>query len=212
MPLALFDLDNTLLDRDAAFEGWARRFCDTWSLPEDARAALVAADDNGLRPREDLLADVRSRFGVDATLDALLAAYDVDYPAGFSLPAASRHALSRLRTAGWKVGVVTNGPAFQERKLDVTGLRDEVDAVCVSALVGSWKPDPGIFAEAAHRCGTALEGWMVGDSPSADVRGGQGVGLRTIWFHRGRSWDLDEPRPDAEAADVVAAVEIILAR
>ena len=82
--------------------------------------------------------------------------------------------------------------------------------LCVSALVGSWKPDPGIFAEAAHRCGTALEGWMVGDSPSADVRGGQGVGLRTIWFHRGRTWDLGGQEPDAQVADVPAAVRIIL--
>jgi len=143
-------------------------------------------------------------------VDDLVEAYHVDYPAQFSFPDPSRAALRRLRSSGWKVAVVTNGPKFQERKLEVTGLGDEIDAVCVSAVVGSWKPDPGIFAEAARRCGSKLEGWMVGDSAAADIRGGQGVGLRTIWFHRGRTWDLDDPLPDAQVADVPAAVRVIL--
>jgi FMN phosphatase YigB (HAD superfamily) len=108
------------------------------------------------------------------------------------------------------VGVVTNGPASQLRKLDVTGLHEEVDAVCVSGLVDSWKPDPGIFVEAARRCGVDLEGWMVGDSGPADIRGGQGVGLRTIWCTRGRSWDLGPPEPDARVTDVPTAVRVIL--
>jgi putative hydrolase of the HAD superfamily len=76
--------------------------------------------------------------------------------------------------------------------------------------VDSWKPDSGIFEEAARRCGVSLDGWMIGDSGPADIRGGQGVGLRTIWFHRGRTWDLGGPEPDAQAADVPAAVRIIL--
>ena len=210
MPVALFDLDNTLLDREAAFAGWAREFCATWGLPDGSHAELVAADDDGMRDREDMLADVRDRFGLEVPLDDLVGAYHVDYPAEFSFPDPSRAALRRLRSSGWKVAVVTNGPKYQERKLEVTELGDEVDAVCVSAVVGSWKPDPGIFTEAARRCGCELEGWMVGDSATADIRGGQGVGLRTIWFHRGRTWDLDGPGPDAVAADIPSAVGIIL--
>jgi putative hydrolase of the HAD superfamily len=210
MPLALFDLDNTLLDREAAYAAWARGFCAAHGLPDAAHVELVAADEDGLRPREDLLSGVRDRYGLTDPVDHLLEAYHRDYPAAFSFPAGSRDALRRLRSSGWKVGVVTNGPAFQERKLDVTGLGDEVDAVCISALVDSWKPDPGIFHEAARRCGVGLDGWMVGDSGPADIRGGQGVGLRTIWFHRGRTWELGGPPPDAVVADVPSAVAVIL--
>ena len=122
----------------------------------------MSADDDGMRPKEEMFADVRSTFGLTASVDDLVDRYGVDYPAAYTFPDGSRDALRRLRSAGWKVAVVTNGPRFQERKLEVTGLGDEVDAVCVSALVGSWKPDPGIFVEAARRCGTDLEGWMVG--------------------------------------------------
>ena len=210
MPVALFDLDNTLLDREAAFARWAHSFCDARGLPDDARAWLVVADDDGMRPRDELFAGVRARFAVDDPVEDLVHAYHREYPAAFEFPVDSRNALRRLRSAGWKVAVVTNGPQSQERKLEVARLGDEVDAVCVSALVDSWKPDPGIFVEAARRCGVGLEGWMVGDSGPADIRGGQGVGLRTIWFHRGRTWDLDDPGPDARAADVPTAVRIIL--
>jgi putative hydrolase of the HAD superfamily len=210
MPVVLFDLDNTLLDREAAFARWARGFCEANGLPDDAHAWLVTDDDDGLRPRGELFARLRSRFGVTDQIDDLLGAYRRDYPAAFSFPDDSRVAVRRLRSAGWKVGVVTNGPSFQMRKLEVTGLGDEVDAVCVSAELDSWKPDPGIFVEAARRCGTSLEGWMVGDSGAADIRGGQGVGLRTIWIHRARTWDLGGPEPDAQVADVSAAVRVIL--
>jgi putative hydrolase of the HAD superfamily len=210
MPVALFDLDNTLLDREAAFARWARTFCDAHQLPGDAHAWLVTADEDGWRPREEVFTGVRSRYGVDVPVEDLVHAYHRDYPDEFDFPDDSRDALRRLRSAGWKVAVVTNGPWSQERKLEVTRLGEEVDAVCVSALVDSWKPDPGIFEEAARRCGVALEGWMVGDSGSADIRGGQGVGLRTIWFHRGRTWDLGGPEPDAQVSDVPGAVSIIL--
>jgi putative hydrolase of the HAD superfamily len=210
MPVALFDLDNTLLDREAAFARWARSFCTAHRLPDDARDWLVVADDDGMRPRDELFAGVRSRFALDDPVADLVHAYHRDYPMTFEFPDDSRNALRRLRAAGWKVAVVTNGPKSQERKLEVARLRDEVDAVCVSALVDSWKPDSGIFEEAARRCGVSLDGWMIGDSGPADIRGGQGVGLRTIWFHRGRTWDLGGPEPDAQAADVPAAVRIIL--
>jgi FMN phosphatase YigB (HAD superfamily) len=210
MPVALFDLDNTLLDREVAFARWARTFCMANRLPDEAHAWLVAADGDGFRPREEVFAAVRSRYDLDEPVEHLVHDYHRDYPRAFEFPMDSRDALRRLRSAGWKVAVVTNGLAFQERKLEVTGLSDEVDAVCISGLVDSWKPDPGIFEEAARRCGVDLEGWMVGDSGPADIRGGQGVGLRTIWFHRGRTWDLGGPQPDARVSDVPAAVRIIL--
>jgi len=210
MPIVLFDLDNTLVDREAAFARWADSFCEAYGLPDDAHPWLVAADGDGFRPRDEVFAGVRSHWDVDDPVEDLVAAYHRDYPTAFEFPATSRNALRRLRSAGWKVAVVTNGPRSQERKLEVTGLRDEIDAECVSALVDSWKPDPGIFEEAARRCGVELDGWMVGDSGQADIRGGQGVGLRTIWFHRGRTWDLGGPPPDAQVADVPAAVRVIL--
>jgi len=170
----------------------------------------VEADGDRSTPREELFAGVRDRYGVEGSDEELMQAYHRDYPAAFDFPDASRVALRGLRSAGWKVGVVTNGPRLQEQEFAVTRLDDEVDGSCISALVDSWKSDPGIFVEAARRCGTEMDGWMVGDSGSADIRVGQGVGLRTIWFPRGRDWELGPPLPDATASDIPEAVAIIL--
>ena len=117
MPVALFDLDNTLLDRQAAFARWARSFCDGHGLPDDAWTWLVSADDDGMCPRDVLFSSVRTRFAVVDPVADLVDAYHRDYPEAFEFPADSRAALRRLRSVGWKVAVVTNGPQSQERKL-----------------------------------------------------------------------------------------------
>jgi putative hydrolase of the HAD superfamily len=53
---------------------------------------------------------------------------------------------------------------------------------------------------------------MVGDAPIPDVHGGRGVGLRTIWIHRGRSWDSrDGAPPDVTVGSSLEAVQQILA-
>jgi len=40
-PLALFDLDNTLIDRESAFRRWAQDFCQARNLPEGSVERLV---------------------------------------------------------------------------------------------------------------------------------------------------------------------------
>ena len=58
MPLVLFDLDNTLIDRAASFLRWAARFARACSLgPEDV-AWLVATDEDGFADRHVFMAAV----------------------------------------------------------------------------------------------------------------------------------------------------------
>jgi FMN phosphatase YigB (HAD superfamily) len=52
---------------------------------------------------------------------------------------------------------------------------------------------------------------MIGDAPGPDIGGGRGAGLKTIWIHRGRTWSIDDYRPDEQAASIKEAVEILLA-
>jgi putative hydrolase of the HAD superfamily len=208
--LVLFDLDNTLIDRDAAYRLWAEEFAAARGLPPGAVDRLISLDGGGFTSREDVFGQAREGFSLTDPVEGLIEGYHREYPRHLTFPDGSRSGLRALRAAGWKVGIVTNGMHFQQRKLDAAGLIDEVDGVCISDLVGSWKPDPGIFEEAARRCGAELSGWMVGDSGPADIRGGQAVGLRTIWLTRGRAWDLGEPWPDAGVNTVTQAVELIL--
>ncbi len=183
---------------------------ETNQLPSTAWEIIHSADGDGLKPRDLFLRETRELFGIDEDVDDLLARYHVDYPACYTVDQETTDAVRRLRTGGWMVGVFTNGPPSQREKLEATNLVDDFDAICISAVVGSWEPDRLIFEEAARICGLPLAGWMIGDSPSADIGGGKQAGLQTIWMARGRTWDSSEFGPDAIVHIIPEAVEIIL--
>jgi FMN phosphatase YigB (HAD superfamily) len=57
--LALFDLDNTLLDREKAFDLWIKQFIGVHGLNEDVSATIKWADADGYNPREGFFAELR---------------------------------------------------------------------------------------------------------------------------------------------------------
>jgi putative hydrolase of the HAD superfamily len=208
--LALFDLDNTLLDREKAFRIWSGRFVESHGLDRDAVEVIRQLDGDGLAPREQFLADLRRAFDISTGVDVLLENYYDEYPSFFSVEPETLAAIRTLRGNGVKVGVVTNGPPTQWAKIEAAGLAGEVDAVCISAVVGAWKPDVAIFEAAARACRVPLAGWMVGDSADADMVGGRRAGLKTIWMARGRAWQPGDCSPDFTVATIPEAVDIIV--
>ncbi|ASO21042.1 putative hydrolase of the HAD superfamily [Actinoalloteichus hoggarensis] len=211
MGLALFDLDNTLVDRVQAFHRWAREFSAAHALGAHAVGLLLAIDDDGRLPLDRFFETVRDRFGLAATADDLYADFRRDYPGHASCPREVLAGLTALRAAGWRVGVVTNGPtALQDAVLDGTGLTAVLDGWVVSEAAGVRKPDPEIFALAARRCGTDLtDSWMTGDHPDGDVMGGMSSGARTIWVRRDRAWPERLPPPAYQVDTVLEALRII---
>jgi len=209
--LVLFDLDNTLLDRDGAFAKWASIFVNNHDLSRDAWSVIESADEDGLRPRDQFFEFLRESLSIKASIGELLDSYHDEYPRCYTVSGETLGAVRRLRVSGWKVGVVTNGPPSQMLKIEITNLAVEFDAICVSSIVGSSKPERGIFEEAARVCDVPLNGWMVGDSSQADIVGGRAAGLATIWMSRGRAWDSSSlAPPDAEVTTIVEAVSTIL--
>jgi putative hydrolase of the HAD superfamily len=212
--LALFDLDNTLIDRSELFGGWALDFLRRQGRDDEHELVwLVEQDGDGLTPKDALFEAVRSRYGIGAATDDLVAAYYATYPL-FTRPmsAGLGAALATLRGNGWRLGIVTNGPPMQEQVVDRAGLRDLVDAVCVSATVGLRKPDPRIFRVAAERCGTDLSGaWMIGDSATHDIGGAVASGIDSVWVARGRDWPETDYQPTLIARTVTDAVALVIA-
>jgi hypothetical protein len=85
-------------------------------------------DMDGFRPREEFLATARSHFHLGGTVADMVARYDEVYPRYYLREDTSIEALRRLRSAGWKVGVVTNGRPSQLLKLKMTEIDGEIDA------------------------------------------------------------------------------------
>ncbi|ONI70086.1 HAD family hydrolase [Kribbella sp. ALI-6-A] len=206
--LVAFDLDNTLIDRNGAFRAWAEWWVEKEGLNTDALAWLLTEDHGGFRPREELFAGVKA-FGVERSVAELVAEYDREHPSFTSVDPEVLDGIARLRAAGWRVAVVTNGGVVQQQlKLDHTGIGAAVDHACISQSAGVRKPDRQIFALAAEQTGARLEGgWMVGDHPAYDILGGINAGMRTIQI----GTEHDGPRADHQVESVLEAFKLILA-
>ncbi|BFU47663.1 hypothetical protein KRMM14A1004_59000 [Krasilnikovia sp. MM14-A1004] len=210
--LALIDLDNTLVDRSAAFGRWAVEFCAEYELPDDALGWLIATDQDGSVPRDWFFGEVKQRFRLAASVDDTWEQYRRRMPDLVSCRREVLASLTLLRDDGWKVAIVTNGQADNQLgKIRRTGLDQHVDAWAVSGELGIRKPRREIFEAATRRCGLDLlsGGWAIGDSPVLDVEGGRAAGLATLWVSRGKDWPTELAPPDRTVRDVVAAVRVL---
>jgi len=201
--LLLIDLDNTLIDRTAAFRGWA-----TSRFGESEVEWLASADRDGYEPREPLAARIAGRYHLDA--GDVLAELRAGMVEWVVLEAEVAAALRAASAAGHVPWVVSNGRvAQQEAKLRHTGLDRLVAGWTISEGAGVRKPDRRIFELAAAAAGRPLDrtGWMVGDNSELDVGGGSAAGLRTAWIARDREWPAHLPyQPEIAAENAAPAL------
>lgn len=224
----LFDLDDTLADsagtEERIWDGVAdviaeyvpeidrgelrRRYLD---VLEPHYAELAAGRVDFLTFRRRRLAEALSPWGEvsDELLDRYVAAKEriADEVQPFPEAVAT---LRALRGLGIRVGVLTNGPSgFQRRKLDVSGLGPELDAIAISGELGVAKPERAAFDKALALLDTrAEETAMVGDSLENDVLGAMNAGLAAaVWMPGKRTGDLP---PGAHLARELTEVPLLL--
>ncbi|MFI2651603.1 HAD family hydrolase [Micromonospora fulviviridis] len=135
--LALFDLDNTLIDRQAAFHAWAEEFVTDRGLDDKALTWLIVTDAHTSGSRGPFFAAVRDAFALTQAAEDLWQQYRRRMPELVSCRAEDLDALQQLRSAGWRIGIVTNGMTDnQQGKIRRTGLDALIDAWCISDEVG----------------------------------------------------------------------------
>lgn len=207
----LFDLDNTLIDRQAAFRLYAIDFCrrclqlSTLSEQEQVLEELLAADDWGYRPRAEFCEWVSGRFP-----GAQLKASDVwedccRYLPSFVEPDSRVQGMLARLADSFRLLAVTNGSGRnQQEKLRRAQLADYLQAAIVSGEVGFEKPDPAIFERALAVAGcSADEALVVGDHPWADIGGAKQAGLQAYWVSLGRRYPSGATRPDRILSSVL---------
>jgi putative hydrolase of the HAD superfamily len=210
-PLALFDLDNTLVDRRRTLVGWAAEFAARYGLEDEEQARVLGMVAERAYP--STFDVIRTRYRLAVSAAELWRDYCADIAAMVSCPIEVLGGLEELRAGGWRVGVATNGAVdIQRAKLRATGIANHVDGIFVSEEAGVPKPELPHFALAAERCGASLSdrGWMIGDNPVTDIGGGRSAGLGTIWISHGRSWLGTSPGPDHTVPHVRAAIDLLL--
>ncbi|MEV0640273.1 HAD family hydrolase [Streptomyces sp. NPDC050619] len=212
MPLLLIDLDNTLVDRDAAFGEAATAFFAEHALPMTDLDWLLSVDAGGYTPRHDVAQAMADRYGAALPVSAARTFLDRGAADRVVLPDVTRDALGRAIAAGWTCVIVTNGRvAQQEAKIRNTRLDGIVHGWVVSEAIGHKKPAPEIFHAAAEATGVSLhQAWVVGDSAHADIRGAMGIGAQSVWVSGGRPWTEAAYRPTYVADDAASAVNHVI--
>jgi putative hydrolase of the HAD superfamily len=171
----LFDLDNTLVDRDAAFAQFVRA---TFSSSR-AIDQLIELDGSGYGDRGALSRRWGDLGGGQRDWQELGRVL-----AGFLSPQPRLlQALAQLAEATM-LGIVTNGTQMsQSAKWRAAGLDAIVspERLWISEQVGIEKPDPAIFQLACQAMTVRPEDCLfVGDDPLIDMQGAAAAGLSTM--------------------------------
>lgn len=198
MSASYFDLDGTLVEYDAPFEGILREAFAEVGVDAPDRGVLEAYSESFfdvIGEVDDPFAAAVARTGADVDPEAFSAAM-VDAEAEYVTTVDGAAPTLDALADDHRLGVLTNGfgPA-QRAKLDAVGLADRFEAVVVSGEVGVRKPDPGIYRIAEERL-PAQSYAFVADDLTRDVRPAVDRGWRGVFVGE----------PEGSTGEGVAAV------
>lgn len=107
--------------------------------------------------------------------------------------------LDQLQSRGVVLGVISNWDSRLPEILTNTGLARYFSIILASTVVGSAKPDPGIFREALQQAGVpADQACHIGDEPATDIEGARNAGMHSILIDR-KGRQLAEVSPTVQS-------------
>jgi putative hydrolase of the HAD superfamily len=218
----LFDLDDTIIDFSGGYERCWREAAQIATDAIDGLAvgvlleAIKASRDaywadpvRSERGRNDL------RLASSEVVQGALQALAIDAPSGLARAIAEDYrerrdasvslfpsaiaVLERLLGAGFRLGLVTNGSASDQRgKLERFELEPYFEHIQIEGEVGVGKPHAAAYEHALNALGEPPEAtWFIGDNIEWDVTAPQQHGMFGVWVSLGRALGADAPgEPD----------------
>jgi putative hydrolase of the HAD superfamily len=214
MRAAIFDLDDTLYEREQFVQSGFRAVADEverrfhlpapWILATLRRARLRG---HAGRELQALCAD----HGLPESLVPELVEVIRRHEPSLTLGSVASAVIAQMRADGWRIGILTNGlPATQRAKVEALGLEARVDAVLYAEEVAPGRQTLArrVRCRAGGRRCAAERAVFIGDNPVCDIQGGRAAGLATIRIltpaaraaptttpTRWRGWKKCRPRP-----------------
>lgn len=181
----LLDLDNTLIDRDAAFDAYLQDFMlrngPAFGGRDKAQvqAQIMAMDCRGRKGRTLFCREVLQRFPeLPYTEEGLWA--DHQKLPRFVQPDPAVHALLGRLALEYQLVVISNGSANMQRgKIFHAGIADFFAHILISGEIGFQKPDHRFFLHALACC-SQTEVVVVGDDDLNDIQPAIAMQLKTI--------------------------------
>ncbi|MFM2303399.1 MAG: hypothetical protein RLZZ135_808 [Cyanobacteriota bacterium] len=190
MKAVFFDLDGTLLDRNASVERFIsaqyNRLSDRFShiLKNDYIARFIELDCHGHVWKDKVYQALVTEFVIEGiSWQALLVDYEMRFQF-YCLPFQFLvEMLDDLKDKDYLLGIITNGRGqFQSRAIEGLRIRHYFDTILISEVEQLRKPQVEIFQRAMNRLAvSALDSVFVGDHPEADIAGAKSAMMQTIW-------------------------------
>ena len=217
----LFDLDDTLVDRDRARDrffsfllnryfpdlkpegaAWSERMDNLRTLDRGGRGSKAAMHDYlfGAGP----VRPVMSTAAFVGLMRSKIATYTAWADGAEPL-------LRCLQARKHPMAVVTNGSESQRDKIETLDATRYFEAVLISGEVGIAKPDPGIFRQALSRLDAAPgQTVFVGDSMEHDIAGARKAGMMTVYIRKGEVEDPDDALCDLVVSDLRELSDLVI--
>lgn len=214
----LFDLDDTLFDRDRARDrffsfllnsyfpdlkpegaAWSERMDTLRGLDRGGRGSKAAIHDDlfGERPVMPVTAFVE-------LMRSRLASY-------MSWSDGAETLLRCLQARKHPMAVVTNGSKSQRDKIEALEASRYFEAVLISEEVGIAKPDPRIFRQALSRLNTVPgRAVFVGDSMEHDIAGARNAGMMTVYIKKVKAECADDASCDLVVSDLRELSDLVI--
>lgn len=220
----LFDLDNTLLDFDAAEQVAIRKaFRDLGLEPTDAlidrycaiNIAQWEAFERGELTRDEVLvrrfALLFGELGLSLDPEHAEALYRGYLGIGHYFVPHAPELLAAL-APHYRLFIASNGVAdTQESRLASAGIVPYFQDIFISETTGHHKPERAYF----DYCFSHIAGFdpraalMIGDSLTSDILGGQNAGIDTCWFNPKHNPGRPDIRPTYEIHSLPELSELL---
>ncbi|MFP4660949.1 MAG: HAD family hydrolase [Halanaerobiales bacterium] len=220
----IFDLDNTLIDRQLAYQKYAATLVDEFLVVDDDIEKertindLIESDQNGYRSKTEFYQEMLDKYTwkEEKDISELLDFWHSEFHKMTSLKPGALEVIKYIKSkqkdnSELKLGLITNGSIYsQNAKIDHTGIRDYFDTIIVSGTVKINKPDKRIFDMALRELNiSAGKSFYIGDHPEKDILGAENAGITGIWMKHFYSWPKDQKEPEYTVNDHYELMDLL---
>ena len=205
----LFDLDDTLLDRDQAVENLFFVILETCygDVKDSVKNIMLEkfkeydkgnyGDGNKVKVIEPFFDEFPPKHRIPSS--DIQTFWNHHFPNCFSVNQNIINILNTIKKQV-KVAIITNGSTERQKaKIVNTNLDNLFEVIIISEEVGLSKPDKRIYELALKRLNVQPESALfVGDNLELDIGGPQNVNMRGIWFNPQGAVNNTEIKPFAE--------------
>jgi putative hydrolase of the HAD superfamily len=215
MKAILFDLDGTLLNRQATLIAFCKAQHQKFSLPlkrDKYVKRVVELDANGYVRKETVYSQIVKELHLSAEVEKALFEDYLSHFHDFCVPFEGLiETLSNLKQQQFLLGLITNGRhAGQQASIKALSIESFFDVMLISESQGMAKPDAAIFERALERLGVkASEACYVGDHPVNDIEAARIVGLMTIRKKNKQYKDVQDIRSDEVIDNLLEILSIV---